>query len=273
MIGVDLRDDAAGLRLDDLRAVVEIDFVAVVVRRVVAGRDDDARLRAGQPHRETQFRRRARRLEETHVAAVLGGDPGDEIREIAREVPGVIGDDELGFGARRAVFGDPLFQVTHQSLRRAADVVVVHRVGADAGELRAVQRLPLARFGLRHDLADGAPTQSTRAEGQRAEKAVVEFVPVLAVDQLGDTVLVDRAGAAAEQGGDILGAVGQELARLRGGLGLGDEIGHRGKLMKGPVFLDRRVNQQADGSTVDPPRLAVHDVKGCGDLAPAARSS
>ena len=227
--GVDLRDDAAGLRFDDLRAVVEVHLVTVVVRRVVAGGDDDARLRAGQPHGKREFGRGTRRLEEAHVAAVLGGDLGDEVRKVAREVPGVVGDDELGLRARRTMLDDPFFQVTHQPLRRAADVVIVHGVGADAGVLRSVQRLRGARLGLRHELADGAPAQSACAERQRAEKTVVEFVPVPAVDQFRDAVLVDRAGAAAEQGGDVPGAIGQEFTVPGGGLNEGEEVGHIGE--------------------------------------------
>ena len=70
-VGVHLRDDAAGVRLDDLRAVVEINFVAVVVRRVVAGGDDDARARPQIAHGKRQLRRRARPVEEESIAAIL----------------------------------------------------------------------------------------------------------------------------------------------------------------------------------------------------------
>src|ERR1700693_3021211 len=37
-----LCDDAAGVRLDHLRAIAEINFVAVVVRRIMARRNDNA---------------------------------------------------------------------------------------------------------------------------------------------------------------------------------------------------------------------------------------
>ena len=44
-VGVYLRDDPAGVRLDDLRAVVKVNFVTVIVRRIVAGGDDDSGVR------------------------------------------------------------------------------------------------------------------------------------------------------------------------------------------------------------------------------------
>ena len=43
--GVDLRNDAARMRFNHLRAIIEIDLIAVIVGRVVARRDDNARVR------------------------------------------------------------------------------------------------------------------------------------------------------------------------------------------------------------------------------------
>src|SRR5690606_6799675 len=45
--GVDLADDAARVRFDHLRAVVEVDLEAVVMRRVVARGNHDPRVRTG----------------------------------------------------------------------------------------------------------------------------------------------------------------------------------------------------------------------------------
>ena len=39
-------DDPAGVRLDHLRAIVEVNFVAVIVRRIMTRGDDDARARS-----------------------------------------------------------------------------------------------------------------------------------------------------------------------------------------------------------------------------------
>ena len=81
-IAFTLRDDAAGMRLDHLRAVVEVNFVAVVVRRVVARGDDDAGARAEVTHGEGKFRRRARPVEDEGIAAVFGRDFRRELGEI-----------------------------------------------------------------------------------------------------------------------------------------------------------------------------------------------
>ena len=68
---IHLRDDPAGMRLNHLRAVIEVNFVAVVVRRIVARGDHHACARPQIADGERKFRRRARPVENERIAAVL----------------------------------------------------------------------------------------------------------------------------------------------------------------------------------------------------------
>ena len=68
----------------------------------------------------------------------------------------------------------------------AVDVAEVEHVRAGAGKFGAVERLRLARLGLGDDLADGAAAHAAGAEGDVAEKAVVELGPGLRGEQLVD---------------------------------------------------------------------------------------
>ena len=93
--GVDPSDDPTGVRLDHLRAVAKVNFVTVVVRRIVARRDHDACARAQMADGEGKLRRRARSVEDAGVAAVFRRDLGRELREIRREEARVVRDDQL----------------------------------------------------------------------------------------------------------------------------------------------------------------------------------
>ena len=126
--------------------------------------------------------------------------------------------------------GHPFLQVRYESLRGAADIVIVHRVRPDARELRPVERLRFTAFGGGDDLADGPPAQAPRAEGQRAKEAVVEFRPLATRDEFGDAIVIKFAGGAArrEHGGDVLRALGKELAFTRGGFDRIVQRGHGG---------------------------------------------
>ncbi len=153
---VDLGDDPAGVRLDDLGSVAEVDLVAVIVRRIVARGDDDPRAGIDQAHAEAELRRGARAGEDKHVHAILRRDARGQFGEILGKVPRVMGDGDARL-AGQVVLREPLLQVGHQPLRRPADVVEIHRVCAHARALRAIQRLRLALLGGGHDLANGPP--------------------------------------------------------------------------------------------------------------------
>src|SRR6266496_3626825 len=64
-------NDPARMRLDDLRAVTEINFVTVVVRRIVAGGDHDASICFQVANSKREFRHRTRSIKYECVATIL----------------------------------------------------------------------------------------------------------------------------------------------------------------------------------------------------------
>ena len=69
---VDFVNDTFGVRIDHLSAIGEVDFVAVVVGRVVAGGDDDAGGGVGGAHGEAEVGRGTRAVEDHGVATQAG---------------------------------------------------------------------------------------------------------------------------------------------------------------------------------------------------------
>ena len=122
---VDLRRDLRIARRHDLAAVAEVDLVAVVLRRVVARGDHDARVGAEVPDGEGEHRRR-QRLRQQHRAPAGGGDDRRRVDgEGVGVVPRVATDDDEGSGAR-------LLQVGHEARGGADDDGPVHAMGAGA---------------------------------------------------------------------------------------------------------------------------------------------
>ena len=139
------RDLAVGRR-DDLAAVAEVDLVAVVLRRVVAGRDHHSGGAAELADREGEEGRRQRAGHDERLEARAGHDLGGVAREDVGVVTGVEADHH---GAAVAVEAGVL-QVRSQAGSRAGDHDAVHPVRAGA---------------------EGA-AQASRAELQRAREAV-----------------------------------------------------------------------------------------------------
>ena len=81
--GIHLVDDGRGVRLDDLRAVVEVGFEAVVVRRVVTRGEHHARIGAKLAHGEGKLRRRAWTFKEISIATEIGCNLRAELGEVA----------------------------------------------------------------------------------------------------------------------------------------------------------------------------------------------
>ena len=143
------------VRLDDLGAVVEINLVTVVVRRVVAGGDDDAGAGAQMSNRKGKLRRRTRPVEDTSIAAIFRRDPRRQLGERFREKARVVRDHDLWFCSCRVGPG-ALMEISDQALGGAADVEEIHRVGADARKLRRFVRGGSASLARGHDFSDGA---------------------------------------------------------------------------------------------------------------------
>jgi len=110
----------------DLPAVREAALEAVIVRRVVAGRDDHARVGAEVADREAQLRRRAGIGEEVRLAPQLGPGRGEEFRKVAGEMPDIMGDHEPG---GRMLGGD----LAPEAEPGAEDVEIIQASRADGG--------------------------------------------------------------------------------------------------------------------------------------------
>ena len=184
----------------------------------MAGREHHAGIRPQLADGEGQLRRGARAFEEIGVAAEVRTDLCAELREVAGEVPGVVGEDQ----PRLAVGAGEVFRVGDQPADGAAEVVVIHRRRAGAGMLRPAIRSACALFGLGDHAADRPAAQAAGAEGEGFKKAVVEFVPLACVHQFPDRQRRDRARRPAEQGEDVGSSGFKQAARGdRGSEGIG----------------------------------------------------
>ena len=196
---VHLPNDAFCIGVNDLGTVVEIRFEAVVVRRIVAGGQDHTRVGAEFAHRKGKLRRRACPFKKIRITAEIGTDLGTELREIAREMAGVVRKHQDRLAARsRALFG-----ISNQPTHRTAEVVEIHCRRADAGMFGATIRPADSLFHLRHHAADRAAAQTARAKRQRLEKAIVEFFPSLSVDQFLHCPQRNITRRSAKQGRDV----------------------------------------------------------------------
>ena len=162
----------------DLRAVAEVDLVAVVLRGVVARGDHHARGAAQLADREGEQRRRAERRQAQGAQAGAAADRGRLLREARRAVPRVVADDHAG--RRRPA--DRVEQVRRQPGRRAAHRGHVHprRTGAERA------------------------AQARGAEGQAACEARLELGVGAAVDQRAQLRLRLRVGVVGDPRRDPL---------------------------------------------------------------------
>ena len=131
----------------------------------------------------------------------------------------------------------PVAHVGGEALRGATEVVVIHRVRADAGVLGPAIGPARALFGGGNDGADGFAAQAAGAEGESAEKAVVEFRPIFRGDQFVEGSDADGGRVLGEEGGEIFGGRREEEAAPGGVL---NAINHEdGTLQTGGVQLKR----------------------------------
>ena len=109
-----------------LGAVLPVDLVAIVLLRIVAGGDVDARLAAVLPHGEAQLRRGAEGLEDPHMDTVGGADLRRRPGELHGVVPAVHTDGHAPALALLALGADDL----GKALGGPADHMDVHVVQA-----------------------------------------------------------------------------------------------------------------------------------------------
>ncbi len=116
--------DGVGMVGGELGAVLPIDLIAVVFLGVVAGGDVDARLAAVLPDGKAQLRGGAEGLEDPHMDAVGGADPGGGPGKLQGVVPAVHADGHAPLFALLALGADDV----GKALGGPADDVDVHIV-------------------------------------------------------------------------------------------------------------------------------------------------
>ena len=134
---------------------------------------------------------RAGPLEKVGVATIFCNYLGGEFGKFAREEARVVADADRGLSAA-SLLGKILLCIGNQPLGSAADVVVVHRICADARKLRPPKSLRSAFLCFRHDSADGLATETAGPKRERAEKPVIQLLPIAGLDELGNGSLADR---------------------------------------------------------------------------------
>ena len=178
----DFGDDGGVMRRQDLPAVAEAALEAVVVRGVVAGRDDHAGMGAEVADGEAQLRGRTRAGEEVGLAAELRPGAGDQFGEVTGEVADVMGDHEAGAGLRG---GD----MPPEADDGAEDVDVVEAGRTDGGADR--QALGVDFVG-RGDPADRPAAHAAGAEGDALVETILELRPRASVAKVLEGL--DRGG-------------------------------------------------------------------------------
>ena len=91
-------------------------------------------------------------------------------------------DDNLR-PAGSGIFGTPFPDVTNQSAGGARDIEIVHRVCANTGKFRATESVRRPKLCFSHDSPDSASTQASRSKGEGFVEAIVQFLPLICVDQ------------------------------------------------------------------------------------------
>ena len=130
-------DDSAGVWFDHLGAVVEINFVAIVVRRVVAGGDYDPCAGVQMTNGKRKLRHRTRSIEHKGVATIFGCDLRRQPGEFFREKSRIMRDHKFWL-RRTSLTPVPVLQVGDKSSRCTINVKKIHRVRADAGKFRSL---------------------------------------------------------------------------------------------------------------------------------------
>ena len=124
----DQGEHLVGVLRRHLRAVLPVDLVAVVLRRVVAGGDDDARDGMQMAHRVGEHRHRAQLIEQVDVDALMRQHQRGRLGKLRAHAAGVVGDDHAAAG----ILGVLAVDVVGEALGGPAHVVQVHAVGARA---------------------------------------------------------------------------------------------------------------------------------------------
>src|SRR6266496_1413976 len=100
------------MRFDYLRTIAEISLVTIVVRRVVAGGDDNARVGLQIADSKGKFGSRARAIKDNGVTSVSRGGFCRKLSKLFREVPSIMCDDNFR-PTSDGLFGTPFLDVAN----------------------------------------------------------------------------------------------------------------------------------------------------------------
>ena len=170
---------------DHLRAVAKINFVAIVVRRVVAGSDYDPRARVQMTNGKRKLRNRTRTIEHKRVATIFGCDFRRQLGEFFREKSRIMRDHDFWL-RQNSLAPVPVVQVSNKSARCSIDIKEIHRIRADAREFRSLAFARIPAFRSRDNFPDSASAQPTRAKCKCLVKPVVQFLPLSGIDEFLD---------------------------------------------------------------------------------------
>ena len=105
-------DDPAGVRFDYLRTIAEVNFVTVVMWRIVAGGDDNAGIGLQIADSKGKFRSRPRAFKDNGVTSLSRGGFCRKLGKFSREMPSIIRDDNFR-PAGSGIFCTPFPDVTY----------------------------------------------------------------------------------------------------------------------------------------------------------------
>ena len=118
-----------------------------------------------------------------------------------------------------------LQQMANEPKGGAGQVVEIEVARADAGELGAPSLRGRAAFGGSDDFTDRATAETSGAEGEFLEKAVVHFLPMAFVREPLDRGLVDGINRPGEEFGKVVKTALEKVSGGDGGLKLADREG------------------------------------------------
>jgi hypothetical protein len=143
----------------------------------------------------------------------------------------------------------------------ARDIEIIHRVGADAGKFRTIERLWRAAFGRGHDLANGAPAQTAGAEDECLEKAVIELLPVALIDEFLDASLSDGRVGVIQQLPKVFDTALEQVAGLPSLLDSFTKVCHEKETMMGKAVRVVDCRMQRTGTWMEGDLAIGQDLK------------
>ena len=170
--GIHFGNHPAGVRLDHLRSVAEVNFVAIIVRWIVARRNHDAGVCFEITDSKRKLWHGARPVEHARVATVFSCDFRRNFGELFREKTRIMRDHDLRLRRNFLPFV-PIVQVSDKSSCCAVDVKKIHRVRADAWEFRSLVLARISALRSRNDFPDRAATQTACSERKRLVETIV----------------------------------------------------------------------------------------------------